>query len=163
MRRLVAYGATLLACAGGDPAPGQEPARVLVFTDWIRVEATCGYAFRAPPDTMAQMAAGIDSCVERWATGGCVYSGDYGGFSSNLREYREAEGYTEYEETPEVIDGQEARLVTVSSEELLLAGVHFPQVAAELEGIGLTLEARCQDSAGQLDALGVFRTITFPR
>ncbi|MEY4544481.1 MAG: hypothetical protein RL685_676 [Pseudomonadota bacterium] len=169
MTRFVVFGATLLACGSGQPAPGQETARVLVFTDWIRVEASCGYAFRAPPDTMAEMAVGTDSCVERWitgggaATGGCVYTGDYGGFSSNLREYQEAEGYSEYEETPEVIDGREARLVTVSSEEFLLAGVHFPQLAAELEGIGLTVEARCQRKAGQLDALGVFRSITLPR
>ncbi|MEO8178184.1 MAG: hypothetical protein ABI895_05050 [Deltaproteobacteria bacterium] len=148
---------------------------MMVFSDWIRVEAACGYAFRAPPDTMAQMAAGIDSCVERWTTGGgvsaggnvstrgCVYTGDYGGFSSDLREYGEAEGYAEYAETPQVIDGREARLVTVSSDEFLLAGVHFPQIAAELGGIRLTVEARCGDTAGQLDALGVFRTITFPR
>ncbi|MEY2930543.1 MAG: hypothetical protein RL033_1292 [Pseudomonadota bacterium] len=142
---------------------------MLVFTDWIQVEASCGYAFRAPPDTMAEMVTGTDSCVERWitgggaSTGGCVYTGDYGGFSSNLRGYQEAEGFSEYEETLEVIDGREARLVTVSSEEFLLAGVHFPKITPELEGVGLTVEARCQDKAGQLDALGVFRSILLQR
>ena len=65
MRRLVVLGATLLACS--DPAPGREPARVLVFTDWIRVEASCGYAFRAPPDTVAHVATQCSS-----AGWGCI-------------------------------------------------------------------------------------------
>jgi hypothetical protein len=153
----------LIACGDEEPS-GPREAPVFVFTDWIRIDASCGpYTFRAPPDTVAQSAAGIDSCVERWTTSSCEYSSDYGGFSSDLREYREAEQYEGYEELQEVIDGQEVRLVTVRGEELFVAGVHFPRIAGEMAGIRLTVEARCQDSAGQLDALSVFRTISFSR
>ncbi len=160
MRRgLLLLGCALLAC-GDDPARRPED-DLLLFTDWIRVEAECGYAFRAPPDTMPQDAAGTDSCVERWTTGDCLYSGYYGAFSSDLSEYRQAEGVAEYEESAELIAGQEARLVTARAADFRLAGVHFPQVAAAPEGVGLTVEARCQSRAGQLDARSVFRTITF--
>jgi len=96
--------------------------------------------------------------VNGWATGNCVYLGDYGGFSSDLREYKEA---MQYEETQESIDGRAAKVVTAVSDEFLIAAVHFPRVEREAEGIRLTVSANCQDGLGQQDALRIFRTITF--
>ena len=174
MRMYPVVGTILLACAGADPAPsddqelarGDEPEPTSVVeqgaasvpTDWVPFQASCGYAFRAPPELMMQALQGTDSCVDGWATGNCVYHGDYGGFSSDLREYQEA---LQYEETQESIDGHAAKVVTAVSDEFLIAAVSFPRVDQENERIRLTIAANCQDGPGQQDALRIFRTITF--
>lgn len=159
MRSLAVLAATLLACAGSE----EEQGTLLVFTDWIRIDATCGeYSFRAPPETTAQEAQGLDSCREKWTTPSCDYAADYGGFSSDLSEYREA---MSYEELQEVISGREAKLVTAvlaDTEPRYLAAVTIPEVDPAVMGIRLTLDARCQSSTGQRDALSVFRTIVLP-
>lgn len=174
MRVHLVIGMILLACASPDPARSDhpelarddepEPASAVeqgvgsVPTDWVPVTVPCGYAFRAPPELMMQALQGTDSCVNGWATGNCVYLGDYGGFSSDLREYEEA---MQYQETQESIDGRAAKVVTAVSDEFLIAAVYFPRVQRETEGIRLTVSANCQDGPGQQDALRIFRTITF--
>lgn len=151
--------AMLLACSG---SAGGDSDQLLVFTDWIPIEASCGdYSFRGPPDMRAQPAQGIDSCVERWTTSSCDYASDYGGFSSDLSEYREAMDYQEREET---ISGRAAKLVTATfdSEPRYLAAITIPDVDRARMGLRLTLGASCRSSAGQEDALSVFRSLVLP-
>lgn len=160
MRSLAVFAATLLACAGSS---GDEGQTLLVFTDWIRIEATCGnYSFRGPPETTAQEAEGVDSCREKWSTQSCEYAADYGSFSSDLSEFRET---MSYEELQEVISGRDAKLVTAvltDTEPRYLAAVTIPDVDPTVQGIRLTLDARCRSSAGQQDALSSFRTLVLP-
>lgn len=156
----LALALVALACSGPSGERGQT---LQVFTDWIRIDASCGdYSFRAPPDTVEQAAQGVDSCREKWTTSSCDYAADYGPFSSDLSEYRDA---LEYEELQELISGREAKLVTATlaepaqGEPPYVAGVTLAEVEPNAAGIRLTLDARCRSSAGQLDALSVFRTI----
>jgi hypothetical protein len=122
-------------------------------------------SFRAPPDTVEQDAQGVDSCREKWTTESCDYDADYGPFSSDLSEYR---AQLEYQELQEPISGREAKLVTAELAEPedgvppYVAGVTIADVEPDTAGIRLTLDARCRSSAGQLDALSVFRTIVLP-
>src|SRR5687767_15040391 len=100
MRSRAICAATLLACAGSS---GEESSTLQVFTDWIRIDATCGdYSFRGPPEIAEQEAQGVDSCREKWTTQSCDYAADYSSFSSDLSEYREA---MSYQELQEVISG----------------------------------------------------------
>jgi hypothetical protein len=162
MRSLVFFAATLLACSGSSPGEEQT---LLVFTDWLRVEASCGdYSFRGPPDIVEQEAQGLDSCREKWTTSSCDYAADYSGFASDLSEYQGAMGY---QEQNEVISGLEAKLITAELEAAVpedgeprfVAAVTLPGVDPAVEGSRLTLDARCRSAAGQQDALSVFRTI----
>jgi hypothetical protein len=171
MRIFAVLGVLILGCNGSardavpdaNPAPSapeDEQEATSFPTDWVRVESSCGYGFRAPPDLMQRTVGNIDSCVDGWATRSCVYTGDYGGFSSDLEEY---EHFPQYEESRELIDGQAAKVVTAMADEFLLAAANIPHVDGVLQGVGLTVWAECQDTAGRQDALSAFRTITFER
>jgi hypothetical protein len=139
--------------AHDETPPEEEP--VDVPADWVRVEAHCGYSFLAPPGVSVREAAGTDSCVDVWTASGCMQSGDYGGFSSNLSEYV---GQPEYAATRENIHGRDATLVTATMpEQGRVAAAHFPEVG--VEGVTLTVWANCEDVAGQQAALTSFRTI----
>ncbi|HWO13478.1 MAG TPA: hypothetical protein VNN80_28450 [Polyangiaceae bacterium] len=157
MRTLAALGALLVACASDASAPGDGAPSVPA--GWVRVQAVCGYGFHAPPDVMMRALVGIDSCIDGWSASSCAYTGDYGGYSSDLTEY---EGSPQYQETRESIDGRDAKLVTLADEGLV-AAVHFASVDPAVPGLRLTVGADCQDAAGQQDALTVFRSIRFAR
>jgi hypothetical protein len=145
---------------GGMPAEdmASEDMMVAVPSDWVRVEAHCGYSLMAPPDVMAYAAAGTDSCIDEWVASGCMHVADYGWYSSDLSEYA---GQEQYEETRTTIDGRSARLLTVTTpEQDLVAAVHFPGVDSS-GFIKLTVWAGCDDAAAQQNALLSFQTITF--
>ena len=156
MRLLAIVSVVLLACAEDEQTP-PETSSPSEPSGWVRVESACGYGFHAPADLMKRTVAGIDSCVDQWASASCVYSGDYGAFSSPLTEFEDSPGYAQ---TQESIDGREAKLVTAVSDDRFVAGVNFPQVHQGSD-IRLTLVGMCEDEAGQDDAVRVLKSITF--
>ena len=158
MRQFAALVLVLVAC-GGESAAGEEAAEgSSVPAGWVEVQADCGYSFRAPPEMMAVERQGTDSCIDGWSTPRCMYSGDYGAFSSNLSEYI---GEPQYEVARETIDGRSAKLVTAMAFGSFVAAVNIAEVDPATPGLGLTVSASCDDVDGQQDALRVFRTIHF--
>lgn len=148
----------LLACGGSDDDTGDASGAVTVGADWVRVHASCGYSFDAPPHVHEAPVQGIDSCVNRWNVGTCVYHGDYGAFSSDLSEYREL---PEYRESQRSIDGRSAKLVTARSESGFIAAAQFPEVGRGPVGTRLTVWATCEDASGQQEALAAWGSIQF--
>lgn len=159
MRRLAAFGLMLMAC-GGESAAGEDAADDgAVPASWVHVQAQCGYSFRAPPELEAVESQGIDSCIDGWSSPRCTYTGDYGGFSSDLSEYA---SQPQYEMAPATIDGRSAKLVTARAfGGSFLAAVNIAEIDPATPYVGLTVSAACGDVNGQQDALRVFRTIEF--
>jgi len=156
MRRLALLGLALAAC-GGASAPGEDAANgVSVPEDWVHVQSSCGYRFQAPPEMTALERQGTDSCVDGWSTASCMYSGDYGAFSSNLSEFIDQPQYQALRET---IDGRSARLVTALAYGFYVAAVNIAEIDPATPGLGVTVSANCGDVDGQQDALRVFRTL----
>ena len=157
MRRLAAFGLMLMAC-GGETAAGEDAAdEGSVPASWIQVQAQCGYSFRAPPELVAVESQGIDSCIDGWTSPRCTYTGDYGGFSSDLSEYVDQ---PQYEMARATIDGRTAKLVTAMAVGgSFLAAVNIAEIDPATPGVGLTVSASCGDVNGQQDALRVFSTI----
>jgi hypothetical protein len=158
MRWPSVLGLALVAC-GGESDPGDvDTPGASVPTDWVYVQANCGYGFQAPAELTAIDRQGEDSCLDSWSTPGCAYAGDHGSYSSNLSELV---GQPQLVVREESIDGRAAKLVTALQDGSFVAAVNFPQVSPDEPGVRLTVSATCDDSAGQQDALRAFRTITF--
>lgn len=158
MRTLLGLAVVLVACGASDDDSGEANDAVSVGADWVRVEASCGFSFHAPPGVMEKDVQGIDSCVNEWSTSSCVYRGDYGAFSSDLTEYQ---GLSEYREAAKTIDGRSAKLVTARSASAFIAAAQFPEVGGGSPGTRLTVWAECEDKAGQLDAMAAWESLTF--
>lgn len=159
MRRLTVLGLMLMGCGGESTSGSADAAHEgAVPADWVRMQADCGYGFRAPPEMMEVESQGTDSCVDGWSTPGCTYSGDYGAFSSNLTEYV---GQPQYEAVQESVDGRAAKFVTAMADGFLVAAVHIAEIDPATPSLGLTVAANCRDAEGQQDALAVFKTIDF--
>jgi hypothetical protein len=155
MRTLMGFCLVLIACGGSDDDTGDAMGAVTVGPDWVPVHASCGYSFDAPPDATEDPAQGIDSCVNRWNVGTCVYWGDYGAFSSDLSEYEEL---PDYRESQRSIAGRSAKLVTARSESGFIAAAQFSEVGG---GARLTVWATCADESGQQEALAAWGSIRF--
>ncbi len=158
MRTLLGLCLVLIACGGSDDDTGDASGAVTVGADWVRVQSSCGYSFDAPPDVTEETGQGIDSCVNRWTAGTCVYWGDYGAFSSDLSEYQTLPGYRESQRS---IDGRSAKVITAGSESRFIAAAQFPEVGGDSPGIRLTVSAECKDEAGQQEALAAWGSIRF--
>lgn len=145
--------ATSIEDAGA--APPQVP------SDWVSIDARCGYAFRAPPDVREEPAQGLDSCVDRYVTEACVYSGGYGAFGTDWG----FESYPEYGQTQQQVDGLSATVFTarVDGDEEgrgpYWAAIDF---VPNPEGLYLSMFATCSTAAGRDEALLVFQTIERP-
>lgn len=149
MRKLAGLGLLLVGCSGtaADASP-----------EWIRVESHCGYSFLAPPGVRVRAGQPFDSCTDDWTIRSCEYFGDYGKFSNDLEELKGSAQSTALQES---IDGRAALVVTAPAKDSLVAAVYFREVDPDVEGLLLTISAHCQDSAGQQDALKLFRSIAF--
>ena len=150
--------AAIGACGGGDRNP-PEDARSAIPSDWIRIEASCGYALHAPPDVREDPQQGTDSCVDHYLTEGCEYSGDFGPFGSHFDEFEDEPGF---ERTRVQVDGHAATLVLTGSDERpgpYLAGIYFEPDA---DGVYLSFFASCMDAEGLAEAEHVLLSIEQP-
>lgn len=158
MRTIAGVALLIVACSSESRGTTDTNSGTATDPDWVRIEASCGYSFEAPPGLTAQPIKGTDSCLDAWTTGSCAYRGDYGAFSSDLAEYQ---GLPEYKQAQRSIDGRSAKLVTALSEASSVAAVHFREVEPDTGGPSLTVWAECADEAGQQDAVAAFGTIKF--
>ena len=154
--------AAIGACGGGegdDGDAGDATGSPAIPSDWIRIEASCGYALHAPPDVREDPQQGTDSCVDHYLTEGCEYSGDFGPFGSHFDEFEDEPGF---ERTRVQVDGHAATLVLTGSDERpgpYLAGIYFEPDA---DGVYLSFFASCMDAEGLAEAEHVLLSIEQP-
>lgn len=138
-----------------------EDAPFTGFPDnWLDVKTPCSFSFKSPGDYQDKPVQGLDSCVLEFDAGYCHYSADYGPFNGSFGPRGDE---TEYHERSENIDGRPAQLVSFTSPSFpgsFVAGVYFGQ---GLGGTGLTMMAKCDNTAGPIEAHALFRTIRFER
>jgi hypothetical protein len=127
-----------------------------VSTDrWEEVPTDCGYSFEAPRDLVKYLVQGIDSCVVKFDSAACTYTGDYGNASNSLEGNGAEPG--EYESIE--IFGVPAMLVTYTDQVdgRWRTSVHLPR--GEYTKPTLTMDATCVSKEALSIAQAVFRTI----
>lgn len=130
--------------------------------DWIEVDASCGYRFQAPPDVREETVQGEDSCVDRYVTAACQYTGGYGMYATSYAEFT---GHPGFMALTQPIDGLTATLMTGRFEMPEDGRAYFAVADFERDGaeLYLTMFATCTTREGQREATAVLNSIIRPR
>lgn len=152
----VRFAVLALALAGCSESQGGS-----VPADWVEVTSSCGYAFMAPPEIVAEDVQGIDSCVDRWSLGDCTLGGDFGVYSGPDMNTGE---FVDFEQWSETIDGREAELTTAWNQlpsvvRRFQSSIYFTVVDSSDPDVTLKVYASCSREAAREETLTIFRTI----
>jgi hypothetical protein len=145
----------LCGCSAAPPITKTGGKAVVVPSDWVTVDSTCGFTFQAPADLVRKNVQAIDSCVGQHESKTTTMSYDYGGYSSPLTEFASAPNYSE---SVVAIDGASGKLIACDEGNDRFIGVY---VADDGRGAKLQASVRCSTEACEDTARTILSTITW--
>jgi hypothetical protein len=152
----------MMVAACGDAPPQGDALRLPAApSEWLVVESSCGYRFRAPGDLRELSVEPLDSCVETFATEDCRLTGDVGWYAPDLEEYASA---PEHRSSTVDIDGHAAtvvefRLAEAHDGRAYVAAVHVPGIDPVEPAVDLSLWLDCTSARARNQLEAMFGTI----